>query len=1007
VSRWKGWAWLLALLAMGGLSSPPFWSGVRGTGLTIVAFIVLTAARELGRLALGCALGLRPAVLELGEAMPWVRFRTGRLLWIIHRAPLGSSTAWEPPAAGVALRARVAALALARPAVTGAVLLAAHAAGVPLGWSSGTGGQLGHALAMAAEILLIVGLLPFSIAGQSIVPFESDGLKLVNLLSGRGDPAAAFGQSYYAIAREALMDNAPARALDVCRQAESRLGAPWLDVMRSLEALARARSGDYAAAMAQREAALRGELQPVARAAALNDWSWYAFLERDDRKRRLADRRSAQAVVLKPDLASLLGTRGAVLLWQGRLAEAAPLLERATAGAQTRRARDINQSLVALASACAGDVARARRQLAAVSKPDDTEGVYGEAQRLVDLASQDRIRIAAHRGRRALVILPHGLELHDGRRVHMLAAGDIRRVEVGLTARGRAQLGIGSDRGNWRLPLAASELTWVRLALSRLGMADLRPEPTVAAAEGTESLETQERAYQERARSMAGAVSTPHGVLLLSSMVAFAASTLLWSSSWQWVGMLLPILFVHELGHWVAMRAFGHHDAKIAFIPLMGAATTTRIPFQKRWQEIVMLLAGPLPGAVAGLVLLSLPVTRHMPRVQLLAITALTINVLNLLPLHPLDGGRILHALVTAGRPRLDLAFKTVAELLFLSGGIGLHDPVLMGLGVLGILVWPHARRLSVLERRIRGTPGFDPRLPPRERRAYIFRALAHEAKVPGKDWAATVTSLEGPLAYQPLPGWKIALGGLVTLVVLFAGLAGAAHWMARVRGSRRMLPACPQRTAGRVLSCADPAQLASVDWDRGGAREPAVEPGDEPRFLHGFVWCSAGPDGRRPGLGLDLEMLSVAGEYCGAYPWELPGGRFTPEQERARRTLWDLHRLVALDREALWNVALERARRTPWFDATTAELLHRLAGSDPPSGTARALTARLGAAPKGRCGELALDNVRHPEGDLMFSVSLKQPADFAPLAAFLCQAGCTLSVLPADASDERLDVCR
>jgi len=50
---------------------------------------------------------------------------------------------------------------------------------------------------------------------------------------------------------------------------------------------------------------------------------------------------------------------------------------------------------------------------------------------------------------------------------------------------------------------------------------------------------------------------------------------------------------------------------------------------------------------------------------------------------------------------------------------------------------------------------------------------------------------------------------------------------------------------------------------------------------------------------------------------------------------------------------------------------------------------------------------VRHPEGDLMFSVSLKQPADFAPLAAFLCQAGCTLSVLPADASDERLDVCR
>lgn len=659
MSRWKAWGWLLGLLLMGGLAGSPFWSGVRGTGLTIVAFIALTAARELGRLALGCAIGLRPAVVELGEAGPWVRFRTGRLLWIIHRTPVGSSTAWEPPATGV--RARAAALALARPAVTAAVLLAAHAAGVPLGWSSAAGGSIGHAVVMAAELLLTVGLLPFSIAGQSIVPFESDGLKLVNLLLGRGDPAAAFGPSYYAMAREALMEGAPARALDICRQAESRLGAPWLDVMRSLEALARARSGDYAAAMAQREAALGGDLQPVARAVALNDWSWYAFLEQDDRKRRLADRRSAQAVVLKPDLASLLGTRGAVLLWQGRLAEAVPLLERATAGAQTRRGRDIDRCLLAMASAGAGEVARARRLLAAVSKADDTEGVYAAVHRLVDLASQDSIRIAADRGRRALVILAHGLELHDGRRVHTLAAGDIRRVDVGLTARGRAQLALVTDRGRWRLPLAPSELTWARLVLSRLGVADLRPEPTVAAAEGTESLETQERAYQERARGMAGAVSTPHGVLLLASMVAFAASTLLWSSSWQWVGMLLPILFVHELGHWLAMRAFGHHDAKIAFIPLLGAATTTRLPFQKRWQEIVMLLAGPVPGALVGVVLLLLPVTRHLPRVQLLAITAVTINVLNLLPLHPLDGGRILHALVTAGRPRLDLAFMTVA----------------------------------------------------------------------------------------------------------------------------------------------------------------------------------------------------------------------------------------------------------------------------------------------------------------------------------------------------------
>ena len=42
------------------------------------------------------------------------------------------------------------------------------------------------------------------------------------------------------------------------------------------------------------------------------------------------------------------------------------------------------------------------------------------------------------------------------------------------------------------------------------------------------------------------------------------------------------------------MRLFGHKDATIAFIPFLGAATTTSKPFARRWQEVAMLLFAAL-----------------------------------------------------------------------------------------------------------------------------------------------------------------------------------------------------------------------------------------------------------------------------------------------------------------------------------------------------------------------------------------------------------------------------
>ena len=277
------------------------------------------------------------------------------------------------------------------------------------------------------------------------------------------------------------------------------------------------------------------------------------------------------------------------------------------------------------------------------------------------------------------------IELREGDCVaHHLTRSEIDGVRVGVSARGRAGLLLHHDRGVWRLPLDTRDLTWARMLIARVvqvPFADL--EATVAPAADDGSMETQERAYQERKLAQGLSVSTPKGVMFLASAIAFG-TTMAFSTSWQWLAVVMPVLFIHELGHWLAMRAFGHDDAHISFIPFLGAATMTKRPFEKRWQEIVMLLAGPMPGIALAVAVLLSPLGRSGPA-QGVAVVALGVNVMNLLPFHPLDGGRILHALVTAGRPRLDLAFKTVAALVFVAAGFQLHAPVIGGLGVFGL----------------------------------------------------------------------------------------------------------------------------------------------------------------------------------------------------------------------------------------------------------------------------------------------------------------------------------
>jgi len=114
---------------------------------------------------------------------------------------------------------------------------------------------------------------------------------------------------------------------------------------------------------------------------------------------------------------------------------------------------------------------------------------------------------------------------------------------------------------------------------------------------------------------------------------------------------LTVIVIFHELGHFLAMKAFHYKELGIFFIPLLGAyaSGTKREVSQK--QSAIILLAGPLPGIIVGILLFIITknrITEIAFEDFLLENTAkalILLNVLNLLPIYPLDGGQLLNRL--------------------------------------------------------------------------------------------------------------------------------------------------------------------------------------------------------------------------------------------------------------------------------------------------------------------------------------------------------------------------
>jgi Zn-dependent protease len=217
------------------------------------------------------------------------------------------------------------------------------------------------------------------------------------------------------------------------------------------------------------------------------------------------------------------------------------------------------------------------------------------------------------------------------------------------------------------------------------------------------------------------------GVLKFKTLATMLLSIGAYAIEWGWLfaaGFVL-LIFVHEMGHAVAMRLEGIPAGAPVFIPFVGAFIAMQGRPRNAAVEARVAMAGPIAGSLAAWATLWAGIELELPLLRALGHSAVLINLFNLVPVPPLDGGRIVTAF-TRTYWAIGYAVGIVALL-------ASRSPILLIVLIIGL--W------SVVQRWRNPASEYDA-LTPRQR---AMIALAYAALVLGLVATLSVGGAEGP----------------------------------------------------------------------------------------------------------------------------------------------------------------------------------------------------------------------------------------------------------------------
>jgi Zn-dependent protease len=132
-------------------------------------------------------------------------------------------------------------------------------------------------------------------------------------------------------------------------------------------------------------------------------------------------------------------------------------------------------------------------------------------------------------------------------------------------------------------------------------------------------------------------------LFLISTLLLVLLAGLFWR--WQVALMLLIAIGLHEGGHWLAMRQLGYRNLPMIVPAILGGVTLDRGESRNAEHPIFIHLMGPLPGILIGTIVLLL-FGAQSGWISELGVVLLLVNYFNLLPIMPLDGGRLMQTLI-------------------------------------------------------------------------------------------------------------------------------------------------------------------------------------------------------------------------------------------------------------------------------------------------------------------------------------------------------------------------
>ena len=174
------------------------------------------------------------------------------------------------------------------------------------------------------------------------------------------------------------------------------------------------------------------------------------------------------------------------------------------------------------------------------------------------------------------------------------------------------------------------------------------------------------------------------GVALLIMVSLGVLSFVIYSLflSWEFAILLIGSLVFHEYGHLWAAKRVGMQTKGIYLIPFVGGVAVSggRPPSQAAW--VFVALAGPAFGFALALVTALAYVLTGWTVLAAAAWWMAMLNLFNLIPIYPLDGGQVMHCIACSVPRPVGIVICGIS--LLLAVGVVLIGPLLLGM----LIVW-------------------------------------------------------------------------------------------------------------------------------------------------------------------------------------------------------------------------------------------------------------------------------------------------------------------------------